>query len=214
MPANIYKNKEGVRVPGVTTVIGGNLGWSKGGLMHWAWQQGIDGKDYKESRDAAADTGTIAHAMVEHELKGEKFEWPKMGYDMGGNAEQIKQAENAFKAFSEWKELIKFELLFSEHTLISEKHQYGGQIDIAAIQNKRAIIDLKTSNAIYADHKIQIAAYGELWNENYPDEKIDNYYILQIGKDGGFAYYYYPDLSSHFEAFLLLRRLHDLKKIL
>jgi hypothetical protein len=213
MPANIYKNKEGKRVPGVTTVIG-NLGWSKGGLMHWAWEQGINGLDYRDSRDKAADTGTIAHAMVEHEVKGEKFDWPSLGQSMGGNAEQIKQAENAFTAFCEWKELVKFKLLFAEHLLVSEKHQFGGQIDIAAIQSKRAIIDIKTSNAIYADHKIQIAAYGELWNEHYPTEPIEAYYVLQLGKDGSFTYYYYPDLSNHFRAFLLLRELHDLKKIL
>jgi len=63
MPANIYKNAQGKRIPGVTTVIS-NLGWSKGGLMHWAWEQGINGIDYKETRDKAADTGTIAHAMA------------------------------------------------------------------------------------------------------------------------------------------------------
>ena len=212
MPANIYKNKEGKRVPGVTTIIGSNLGWSKGGLMHWAWQQGIDGLDYRETRDKAADAGTIAHSMVEHEVKGEGFDWPKLGYDLGGNAEQIKQAEHAFSAFTEWKELVKFKLLYAEHLLVSEQHQFGGQIDIAAVQNKRAIIDIKTSNAIYADHKIQIAAYGALWNEHYPDEPIEAYHILQLDKErGDFSYHYYADLSDHFEAFLLLRRLHDLK---
>ena len=82
MPANIYKNKAGERIPGVTTVIGSNLGWSKGGLMHWAWEQGINGLDYRETRDAAANTGTIAHKMVEYEIKGKKFDWPAMGYAM------------------------------------------------------------------------------------------------------------------------------------
>ncbi len=212
MPANIYKNKAGQRVPGVTTIIGSNLGWSKGGLMHWAWQEGIEGRDYKATRDKAADTGTIAHAIVEHEVKGEKFDWPKLGYDLGGNDEQIKQAENAFSAFMEWKDLMKFELLQSEHLLVHEKLNYGGQIDIAAVQNKRSIIDIKTSNAVYEDHKIQIAAYGKLWEENYPDKPIEPYYILQLGKDGSFAYHYYPDLDNAFRAFVLLRELHDLKK--
>jgi len=212
MPANIYKNKDGQRVPGVTTVIGSNLGWSKGGLMHWAWQQGIDGLDYKATRDTAADTGTIAHAMVENEVKGIKFDWPSLGQSMGGNPEQIKQAENAFSAFVEWKELVKFELIQSEHLLVSEKYQFGGQIDIAGIQSKRSIIDIKTSNAVYEDHKIQIAAYGKLWEENYPDQPIEAYYILQLGKDGSFAYHYYPELDNAFRAFVLLRELHDLKK--
>lgn len=211
MPANIYKNKDGKRVPGVTTIIG-SLGWSKGGLMHWAWEQGINGLDYRESRDAAADTGTIAHMLVENELKGVKVDWPEIGYAMGATKEQIEQAQSAFRAFWEWKELVKFELLQSEHTLVHEDLQYGGQIDIAGVQNKRSIIDIKTSNQVYADHKIQIAAYGELWNYNYPDKPIEAYYILQLGKDGSFTYHYYPELDNAFRAFVLLRELHDLKK--
>ena len=210
MPANIYKNKAGKRVPGVTTVIGSNLGWSKGGLMHWAWMEGIEGRDYKDTRDKAADIGTIAHAMVEADLTGKN--WPDLVDARGADDEMLGKATAAYGAFNEWAQGSKFTLLQSEHLLVSEKYQFGGQIDIAAVQGKRAIIDLKTSNAVYEDHKIQIAAYGELWNENYPDKLIEAYYILQLGKDGSFTYHYYPNMDNAFRAFVLLRELHDLKK--
>ena len=211
MPANIYKNKDGKRIPGVTTVIG-NLGWSKGGLMHWAWMEGIEGRDYKATRDKAADTGTIAHAMVEAQLKD--ISWRELVDLRGVEGEQIKQAEAAYNAFLEWANGAKFRLLKSEHLLVSELYQFGGQIDVAGIQGRRAIIDLKTSNAVYEDHKIQIAAYSNLWDENYPDEPIEAHYILQLGKDGGFTYYMLPDsvIESGWEAFKHLRALHDLKK--
>ncbi len=215
MPANIYKNKEGKRVPGTTTIISGNLGWSKNGLIHWAWQQGVDGMDYRATRDKAADTGTIAHAMVEKELKREKYDWPGLAWQMGAaDHQQIEQAQNAYAEFENWMRGAKFELLAAEHLLISEDHQYGGQIDIAAIQGKRAIVDIKTSNAIYQDHKIQLAAYSNLWDENYPDKPIEAWYILQLGKDGGFAYYSLPKktIEAGWKAFVLLRELHDLKK--
>ena len=215
MPANIYKNKEGKRVPGTTTIIGSNLGWSKNGLIHWAWQQGVDGLDYRASRDKAADTGTIAHAMVEKELKGEKYEWPGLAWKLGAtDKEQIEQAQNAFNEFANWMEAVKFKLETAEHLLVSEQYQYGGQIDIAAIQGRRAIVDIKTSNAIYEDHKIQLAAYDNLWNENYPEKPIEAWYILQLGKDGGFAYYSLPEkaIRHGWEAFECLRKLHDLKK--
>jgi hypothetical protein len=45
MPLYIYKTKDGLRVPGVTTVIGGNLGWNKQALMYWAWNEGIEGRN-------------------------------------------------------------------------------------------------------------------------------------------------------------------------
>jgi hypothetical protein len=211
MPANIYKNKAGKRIPGVTTVIG-NLGWSKGGLMHWAWMEGIEGRNYNETRDRAADIGTIAHAMVEADLTGKN--WPDLVDTRGVSDEMLAQATAAYSAFHEWANGAKFKLTQSEHLLISEKHQFGGQIDVAAVQGRRAIIDLKTSNGVYEDHKIQIAAYAHLWNENYPDEPIENHYILQLGKDGGFAYYLLPDsvIAAGWQAFLHLRGLHDLKK--
>ncbi len=217
MPANIYKNAAGKRVPGTTTIIGGNLGWSKNGLIHWAWDQGINGLDYRQTRDRAADTGTIAHAMVEHELRGEKFDWPGLAWKLGAaDYDQVKQAENAYAEFVNWMEAVRFQLKQAEHLLVSERYQFGGQIDIAAVQGKRAIIDIKTSNAIYEDHKIQIAAYSNLWDENYPDEPIEAWYILQLGKDGGFAYYSLPEktIAAGWRAFVLLRELHDLKKTL
>ena len=214
MPANIYKTADGKRVPGVTTVIGGNLGWNKQALMYWANQVGLDGKNHREVSDNAADVGTVAHLMVEKELKGEKFDWPVLGQNMGLDKEQIKQAESAFGAFVEWRDLVNFELLYSEHTIVHEELSYGGQIDVAAIQNKVSIIDLKTSKDVYPDHKIQISAYGQLYNYKHPEAPVEAYYILRIGKDGSFAYHYYPELENEWEAFKCLLKLNELKKII
>jgi hypothetical protein len=140
--------------------------------------------------------------------------WREMVDLRGVDAEMLNKATAAYNAFHEWAMGAKFNLMKSEHLLISEKHQFGGQIDVAAVQGRRAIIDLKTSNGVYEDHKIQIAAYANLWNENYPQEPIENHYILQLGKDGGFAYYLLPDsvIEAGWQAFLHLRGLHDLKK--
>ena len=214
MPAKIYKNKDDKRVPGVTTIIGQNLGWSKGGLMHWAWEQGINGLDYRDTRDGAATTGTIAHAMVENEVKGIKFDWPGLAYKYNATPKQIKQAESAFAAFVRWKERVKFELVFAEHKLVSETYQYGGQLDLAAVQGRLALIDIKTSDNIYPDHIIQVAGYDNLWTENYPEKPIQEHYILRLGKNGGFSdtFIAEAEIEDGFRAFVLLRELHDLKK--
>lgn len=210
MPAHIYRNSAGKRVPGVTTVISGNLGWNKQALMAWANAQGLEGRHHRDVSQAAADIGTIAHAMVEGHLKGKA--WQEIVGHATVPPESMEKAENAFNAFIEWKELVNFELLNSEISLVSEQYNFGGTIDVAAIQNKISIVDLKTSNDIYADHRIQIAAYGKLWNENFPDKQVQAYYILRLGKDGSFAYYYWPELDQAWEAFKCLLILHNLKK--
>jgi len=57
-----------IRIPGCTTVIGRFK--ESGGLIYWAWDQGRQGLDFRETRDKAADAGTLAHAMVEADIRG------------------------------------------------------------------------------------------------------------------------------------------------
>ncbi len=210
MPLIRYKLKDGTSVSGVTTVISGNLGWNTRPLMHWSWQQGMDGKDYKEVSKEAADAGSLVHKQIEHDLKDKGMvDVSKYTPDV------IQKAKTAYEAWLEWKELVDFKILESEKSLISELYGFGGTIDIAAIKKKTAIVDLKTSNATYPDHIIQIASYGQLWNENYPDNPIQAYYLLRLGKeDGSFHYSYWPELSNAWNAFKHLLELHKLQKVL
>ena len=60
---------DGKRVPGVTTITG-NLGWSKEALIRWANRQGLAGTELEDARKGPAQTGTIAHAAIEAEIKG------------------------------------------------------------------------------------------------------------------------------------------------
>lgn len=206
-----YRDSEGNRLPGVTTVIGSNLGWSKNALMYWAWKEGMEGRDYKDTSSRAADIGTIAHAMVEADLK-QVADWRQLVDMRGVTQEQVDQAENAYLAWLQWRQGVNFELTASEHALVSETYGYGGTIDVAAVRNELALVDIKTSKDIYADHKIQLAAYAQLWNETYPDSPVRAAYLIRLGKDGSFSDHYLPDLSKAWEAFVLLLQLHRLKR--
>jgi hypothetical protein len=44
-------------------------------------------------------------------------------------------------------------------------------------------LDWKTSKAIVGAHKIQLAGYEQLWNENRPDMKVQRRGVVRIGKD-------------------------------
>lgn len=211
MPRIQYRNSKGTIIPGVTTVISGNLGWATQGLMYWAWKQGTEGKHFRDVADAAAQVGTIAHKMVECDLRGIELDLGIFPPDLA------EQAMVAFSAWLEWKEHVNFELISAETSLISEKLQIGGTFDAAMIKRVRSIMDIKTTNEIRESHIIQNCVYGHIWNENFPDTPIEAYYLLKLGKTGpSFGYHYWgtdhPVVADSLTAFKSLRRLHCLKK--
>lgn len=206
MPTQIYKNCNGKRVPSVTGII--SRFKESGGLLFWAWQLGVDGKDYRQERDKAASSGTVAHEMVEAHLKGE--EW-------SGSAPKdiLEKAKSAFQAYLSWASMAGVEVLHSEVPLVSEQHQYGGCMDAIGIcrgmNNGIALLDWKTSNALYADYLYQLAAYGMLWDENYPDNKLTGgYHLIRFAKENGdFSHLYFPSLEEEAETFVTMRALYD-----
>jgi hypothetical protein len=48
----------------------------------------------------------------------------------------------------------------------------------------------------------QLAAYGQIWAENYPDEPFERFSLLQLGKvDGSFHYHSWPELNGYLGLF-------------
>lgn len=218
MPANVYKCEDGKRVASVTTILK-NIGWSSGALMHWAWQQGIEGKNYRETASDAANVGTMAHYGVEADVKGQEFDVDAITDLSDDDREMVR---NCLKSYQRWKKMTNMEMLHSEVLLVSEEHRFGGQLDICALAmdgetKRRAILDYKTSNAVYESHIIQIAAYGMLWNEHHPDEPIEEYHLLRTGKDNASFEHRYWEAGDKWDAgparaFMLALELHNLKK--
>lgn len=202
-----YYLKDGVtKVPSVTTVLGRFK--DSGGLIHWAWEQGKAGKDYRETRDQAADCGTMAHEAVEAWIRGNDYQWgdPKL--------EIIKRAKRAYDAFIEWTNQTQLKITHTEVPLISEKHKFGGTLDAMLIQGKRSLGDWKSSNRIYSEYLVQVAAYGILWEENFPDQPIEGgYHLLRFDKEfGDFHHHWWGELETAKRQFLLLREAYELDK--
>ena len=204
MPTKPYKNEANKRVPSVTTVI--SRFKDSGGLIHWAWQCGADGKDYRTERDAAADAGTVAHAMVECDIRSTPFDPSPYGEEI------LAPASLAFEAYLEWKDQTHLKPVATEVSMVSERYQCGGTLDTMLVNGKLALGDWKTSNAVYQDHLIQLAAYGAFWEEAYPDQPITGgYHLLRFSRGhGDFSHHYYGNLDEALEAFGLMRQLYDL----
>ena len=212
MPKIEYKNADGQPLQGVTTILG-NLGWNSGALIGWAYGRGKKGLPLRDQQ--SLDIGTLAHKLIESDLKGNAFKLPELSETF--TKEMSEKVDNCFLAYLEWRDSFKFELAAQpELSLVSEEYQYGGTIDIpATIKGLPSILDIKTTEGgiTYPDQKIQIRAYAQLWNENFPDKKIQSYYIFNPGKsDGGFHHHYWPSLDDEWEVFKHLLEINRLKK--
>jgi hypothetical protein len=200
-----YYLKSGERVPSVTMVIGRFK--EAGGLIHWAWKLGKEGKDYREVRDQAADAGTMAHAAMEAWIRDKPFEFE-------GPAEITDKAKVSFGAFLKWAEQTRLTVTHSEMPLVSETYKFGGTFDAILAHNTRAIGDWKCSGSLYTEYLIQVAAYGKLWEENFPGEPIEGgFHLLRFDKiHGDFTHRWWGELSDAWRAFRHLLALYQIEK--
>lgn len=198
-----YFLKDGTKVPSVTTIL--SRFKESGGLIHWAWKLGTEGKSYRDQRDKAADAGTLAHDAVEAHIRNKPFEFV-------GPEDVVARAKNAFANFKEWASQAQLEVTHTEVPLVSEKYRFGGTLDGVVIKARRSIADWKTSNALYADYLMQVAAYRLLWNENFPDMPAeDECHIVRFSKDyGDFEHRYFQSIGDAEQAFLALAAAYPL----
>jgi hypothetical protein len=205
MAYHVYKLADGTRVPSVTTVLGRFK--DAGPLMYWAWQCGVDGKDFRKVRDEAADAGTLAHAAVEAWVKRQDFVFT-------GEPSVVERAQKAFGAFLEWADQTKLTVDKTELPLISERFKFGGTFDAILLGTKRAMGDWKSSNGVYGEYLAQLAAYGQLWKENFPDQPIEGgFHLLRFDKThGDFTHKWWGELEAGWEYFLRLREAYEFDK--
>lgn len=214
-PKGGYRLTDGTRVPGVTTVLGRFK--EAGGLIHWAWEQGRDGFDFRETRDKAAEAGTLAHALVEYHISGKSdqeitslLEEEKVKKDI------LDKAMIAYENYLNWERTTKLKVVKTEMSLVSEKHKFGGTFDgiaVVEVDGVRSLADWKTGG-IYTEALIQCAAYRGLWEEHFPDQKIEGgYHIVSFSRESGdFTHKYFTNLDDGWTQFLLLRQAYEIDK--
>jgi len=207
---------DGVKVPGVTTIIGRFK--ESGGLLQWAFQQGQAAergeiKNLYDKRDSAAEAGTLAHSLVEAHIKGAPSP------DMSTYPPEIAaQATQGYENYLRWQDDNKIEIAYQEMELVSRVHLFGGCPDAIGRDSRGqlCILDWKTSNGVYQDFLVQIAAYSILWEENNPSEPlVGGYHLLRFAKEhADFAHHYWSELEQAKRQFILFREAYDLDKIL
>lgn len=184
-----YYKSDGTLVPGVTTVLGV---LAKNQLINWAAKVEREGivncynkgeaipekLFYATKRDTAGDVGTITHFIAQCYItnKNPSFQ--------GFEEESINKAFVSFQKFKSFWDERGYKCIHSELQLVSEKHSYGGTLDVVFVdrENDHSLLDLKTSSGIYGDHISQLAAYENLYNETHKDP-INKRSIIRLGKE-------------------------------
>lgn len=208
-PAAGYQLASGEKCPGTTTVIGRFK--NSGALIGWAYKQGKAGVPLYESRDKAADIGTLAHEMVEARIHRRDPQAVLAGKD----DETATKARSAFSAYERWAEKSKIVIVETEAVLVSEQYRFGGTLDaLGMIGNELCLLEWKSAAGIYTDFLVQMAAYKHLWEVNHPEAPITGgCHLLRFAKEfADFSEHHYVDLSDAWEQFTLFRRAYEIDK--
>lgn len=210
-PKNGYVNAAGAPIPGTHDPISRYKDYAR--LMHWAHKQGQQGLPLYDR--AAIDIGSTVHGMAELDLRGRPDrEIEAYAHEALVSPDHLQKCFASFQAFRDWREQCHVRAIAQEVPLVSEAHQFGGTPDtIAMIGNGLGLIDFKTSAKPYPDHVLALAAYGELWRENHPQQPLTSYHLLILPKDGSpFQHHAYTDLSQQWKLFTLYLEAYRLDK--
>lgn len=155
---------------------------------------------WEVEREKAADLGTQIHAWIESYIKAQlypkQYEAPKMPED--------EKIQNGAMAFLRWLDENKVRFIASELLVYSKKYDYVGLMDAKAVVNGRTcVIDFKSSNGVYTDHRYQVAAYQAADEEESKKLYTGDRWIIRLGKETGeFEAHQLGDFQKDFKAFL------------
>lgn len=127
----------------------------------------VKGSRYRDMNNKA-DRGTIVHAAVDAYLSGKPFTPSELNrrLDESHIPESMKPSTTAMiSGIMEFLWDTEPEIIWNEATMYSRTHGYGGTADIIARLQvggtmNYAVIDMKTSKAIYDEVALQLSAYA------------------------------------------------------
>lgn len=160
-------------VPSVTTILDA---YPKD-AAYFQWIKQV-GEQADVIRDEAGRRGFTVHHLTEMYDKGYEVSL------LDGDGEMAyKVSEWAmFERYVEFSEEYKPEIVLNEWNYVSPELGYAGTIDrVMKIDGKYYIVDIKTSNSVYPQYWLQLAAYKNLIvSREYNMQQIDGVAILWL----------------------------------
>ncbi len=152
----VAKTEKEAAIAGAAKYFGSIDPKERFGVGVLAYEMGLraflgEGRSNERTSDGAKLIGNEAHKRMEWIVKGRVGPEPQIG-------EEAAIAVNAGEQFLAQNPI---EMVMSEQTVWSEKHEYAGTLDmLATFDGKLTVVDWKTSKAIYPEARLQVAAYA------------------------------------------------------
>ncbi len=84
--------------------------------------------------------------------------------------------------FTAWRRKARLDIRLAETTVYSAKYHYAGSMDAVAYRgNARVVIDWKTSNGLYREYALQVAAYAKALEE-MTGQPVKEAWAVRFGK--------------------------------
>ena len=122
-----------------------------------------------EVKTKAGDFGTQAHILIDAVLKGEKPQIPP-------------ELDPLMASFDAWRKAAGLDVRFTEQMVYSAKYKYAGTLDALAYRGDRVVaLDWKTSNGLYPEYALQVAAYAKALEE-MSGEVVQEAWVVRLDK--------------------------------
>lgn len=192
--SHAYSDNQNDWYPGVTTILGIV---DKGDNFHEFLKNNGHNADYIVIK--AMENGSLLHSAIEKFNSNPDNPVNYVVYDANGVKTELynQKVWSMFSHYVDFYTRFKPRLLAVEQILCSPQRGYGGQVDLVAylkykptlVKDKWLImpcdeeilwlIDHKSGN-IYQESELQTSAYAMMWNDAFPEYKIQATGILEL----------------------------------
>lgn len=133
-------------------------------------------KAHQRESEKARDIGSQAHKLIEWSIR------KAMRQAVGPEPRVREEALIAYMAWQDWVMAHDVEPLWIEQAVYHPDLGYAGTLDLVArVDGELALIDLKTSKAIYAEYDLQVAAYADAFAA-MGHERVTAGYVIRVPK--------------------------------
>lgn len=183
--------------------------YPKGVAFHkWLASKGWD--EAEAIKSAAGDKGSKVHRAIEDLLDGKEVKMDSLyANPTTEKAEELTLEEyECLMSFTAWWQAHKPTLLAKELVLTNREYGYAGTADLVCrIEDKVWLIDFKTSQNIWPEHRLQISAYAHALRDAH--QQIDTLGILQLGYRRNKHAYKFTEIEDCFDLFLAARKIWE-----